>query len=69
MNEGSGEGPYIVYDPVSDYYYFYLTYCGLNALGGYNIREYRSKNVDGPYVDAAGNDAMDYVNSGAKLFG
>ena len=69
MNEGSGEGPYIVYDPVSDYYYFYLTYCGLNALGGYNIREYRSKNVDGPYLDAAGNDAMDYVNSGAKLFG
>lgn len=69
MNEGSGEGPYIVYDPVNDYYYFYLTYCGLNALGGYNIREYRSKNVDGPYVDAAGNDAMDYVNSGAKLFG
>ena len=38
-NEGSGEGPYIVYDPVTDYYYFYLTYCGLNALGGYNIRE------------------------------
>lgn len=69
MNEGSGEGPYIVYDPITDYYYFYLTYCGLNALGGYNIREYRSKNVDGPYVDAAGNDAMDYVNSGAKLFG
>ena len=69
MNEGSGEGPYIVYDPVTDYYYFYLTYCGLNALGGYNIREYRSKNVDGPYLDAAGNDAMDYVNSGAKLFG
>lgn len=69
MNEGSGEGPYITYDPVTDYYYFYLTYCGLNALGGYNIREYRSKNVDGPYLDAAGNDAMDYVNSGAKLFG
>ncbi len=69
MNEGSGEGPYITYDPVSDYYYFYLTYCGLNALGGYNIREYRSKNVDGPYVDCAGNDALDYVNSGTKLFG
>lgn len=69
MNEWSGEGPYITYDPVSDYYYFYLTYCGLNALGGYNIREYRSKNVDGPYLDAAGNDAADYVNSGVKLFG
>lgn len=69
MNEGSGEGPYITYDPVSDYYYLYLTYCGLNALGGYNIREYRSKNVDGPYLDAAGNNALDDVNTGAKLFG
>lgn len=69
MNEWTGEGPYIIYDPVSDYYYLYITYCGLNALGGYNIREYRSKNADGPYLDAKGNDALDYVNSGVKLFG
>lgn len=69
LNEGSGEGPYIVYDPISDYYYLYLTYCGLNALGGYNIREYRSRNVDGPYLDAAGNNALDDKNTGAKLFG
>ncbi len=69
MNEWSGEGPYITYDSVSDYYYLYITYCGLNALGGYNIREYRSKNVDGPYLDAAGNDALDCENTGVKLFG
>lgn len=69
LNEGSGEGPYIVYDKESDYYYLYLTYCGLNALGGYNIREYRSKNVDGPYLDAMGNNALDDINTGAKLFG
>lgn len=68
-NEWTGEGPCITYDAVSDYYYLYITYCGLNALGGYNVREYRSKNVDGPYVDAAGNDALDDVNSGTKLFG
>lgn len=68
-NEWSGEGPYIVYDPISDYFYLYLTYCGLNALGGYNIREYRSKNVDGPYFDAAGNNALDDKNTGTKLFG
>ncbi len=69
MNEWSGEGPYITYDAASDYYYLYITYCGLNALGGYNIREYRSKNVDGPYLDAAGNNALDSINTGVKLFG
>ncbi len=69
MNEWTGEGPYITYDPVSDYYYLFVTYCGLNALGGYNIREYRSKNPDGPYLDPAGNSALDNVNSGAKLTG
>lgn len=68
-NELSGEGPYIIYDPVSDYYYLYITYCGLNALGGYNMREYRSKNVDGPYYDAQGNSALDNLNTGVKLFG
>lgn len=68
-NEWSGEGPFITYDAQSDYYYFYLSYCGLNSLGGYNIREYRSKNVDGPYLDAKGNNALDLVNTGIKLFG
>ena len=69
MNGLSGEGPYITYDPVSDYYYFYVSYCGLGALGGYNIREYRSKNVDGPYLDAAGYSALENKNTGVKLFG
>lgn len=67
--EWTGEGPYITYDSVSDYYYLYITYGGLDSLGGYNIREYRSKNADGPYVDAAGNDALAPVNSGIKLLG
>lgn len=67
--EGTGEGPYIVYDNVNDYYYFFLTYGGLNGDGGYNIREYRSKNPDGPYVDVMGNAATDEVNSGLKLDG
>lgn len=67
--EWTGEGPYIAYDSESDYYYLYVTYGGLNALGGYNIREYRSKTVDGPYLDAAGNSALDANNTGLKLFG
>lgn len=69
FNEGSGEGPYITYDSKSGYYYFFISYCGLNALGGYNIREYRSENPDGPYLDAAGNNALDNDNTGIKLFG
>lgn len=71
-NEGSlgtGEGPYIIYDAQTGYYYFYLTYGGLDARGGYNIREYRSKYPDGPYYDAAGNLATDMKNTGLKLAG
>lgn len=65
--EGTGEGPYIVYDSVSEYYYFFLTYGGLAGDGGYNIREYRSKTPDGPYLDKMGNAATDYQNTGLKL--
>lgn len=68
-NELSGEGPYITYDSKTGYYYLFVSYCGLNSLGGYNVREYRSKTVDGPYLDAAGNNALDDLNTGAKLFG
>lgn len=66
---GTGEGPYIIYDKKSGYFYFYLTYGGLDARGGYNIREYRSKNPDGPYYDAAGYDARQEINTGLKLVG
>lgn len=50
----SGEGPYIVYDKTTDYYYLFETYGGLSSTGGYNMRTFRSDNPDGPYVDAAG---------------
>ncbi len=66
---GTGEGPFITYDKVSGYYYFFLTYGGLGALDGYNIRQYRSENPAGPYVDLAGNDARDNVNTGTKVIG
>ena len=68
-NDLSGEGPYIIYDEVSDYYYMFVTYKGLNALGGYNIRQFRSKTPDGLYYDAVGNTALDWADSGIKLFG
>lgn len=53
----SGEGPYILYDKESDYYYLYVTYEGLNPTAGYNMRLFRSKSPDGPYLDAAGHNA------------
>ena len=68
-NAGQGEGPYILYDTTSNYYYLYVTYGGLSSTGGYNIRVFRSANPDGPYVDAAGNPGTNGVNKGTKLFG
>lgn len=56
----SGEGPYIMYDKATKYYYLFVTYGGLNYDGGYNIRMWRSKSPDGPYVDAKGQKAASY---------
>ena len=67
--ELSGEGAFITYDKISGYYYLFISYNGLGALGGYNIREYRSENPDGPYYDAAGYCAEENRNTGTKLFG
>lgn len=72
-NHQSGEGPYIRYDEQTGYYYMYETYAGLTATGGYNMRLFRSKNVYGPYVDAAGRNAADSgkgnAEYGIKLIG
>ncbi len=50
------EGPYIFHSPESDYYYLFTSFGGFAANDGYNIRISRSRNPDGPYLDAAGND-------------
>ncbi len=72
-NHQSGEGGYILYDPGTDYYYLYETYGGLLSGGGYNMRLFRSKEVYGPYLDAAGNNAKDSGSNndryGIKLIG
>jgi arabinan endo-1,5-alpha-L-arabinosidase len=72
-NHQSGEGPYILYDKETDYYYLYETYGGLLADQGYNMRLFRSKNVYGPYLDAKGNNAKNSNsnndNYGIKLIG
>ena len=71
----SGEGPFINYDKDTDYYYLYESLGGLAANGGYNMRVFRSKNPDGPYLDPAGKNAVfpsSSVNNsdyGEKLMG
>ncbi len=66
------EGPYITYSEETGYYYLFLSYGGLTSNGGYQIREFRSENPTGPYVDASGNrlgSEEDYMNYGLKLMG
>lgn len=72
-NHQSGEGPFILYDAETDYYYLYETYGGLTSNGGYNMRLFRSKNIYGPYTDARGNNSANSNKSvssyGIKLIG
>ncbi len=70
----SGEASYI--EKIGDYYYLFISYGGLEAARGYNVRVYRSKTPDGGYVDALGNDpyfdtyAMNFnMSRGVRLFG
>lgn len=46
----SGEASYIEY--IGGYYYLFVTYGGLEAAGGYQMRVFRSTNPDGPYKDS-----------------
>ena len=81
-NHARIEGPYIMYSPDTDYYYLFLSFGGLNANDGYNIRVCRSRNPDGPYEDALGQNMIlckgrngtyfndpDYEPYGVKLMG
>ena len=70
----SGEGSYI--QKIGEYYWLFMSYGGLEAKNGYNIRVFRSKTIDGEYVDMAGNTAFydkysfNYnTNKGIRLFG
>ena len=62
------EGPYILYSPESEYYYLFVSFGGLAADGGYNIRVGRSRRPDGPYLDAAGTDLTNVKGAPGTLF-
>lgn len=67
------EAPYILYDEKSGYYYLFVSYGGLNRDGGYQIRVFRSSQVNGEYVDMNGSyptvkDSV-HLTFGLKLSG
>ena len=59
----SGEASYI--EKIGDKYYLFLSYGGLTAKGGYNMRVFSSDAITGPYKDVAGNDARNGINKNA----
>ncbi len=74
----SGEGSYIQH--IGQYYYLFMSYGGFGPADGYEMRIFRSKAPDGPYVDASGvaatytGWALNYgsnatTNRGMKLLG
>lgn len=60
------EAPYILYSPDTKYYYLFLSFGGLTADGGYNMRVCRATSPDGPYYDAQGNDMINCVGTSGK---
>ncbi len=56
----SGEGPYIRYHEKTGYYHLYVTYGGLLQNDTYNVRFFRSKNIEGPYEDISGKNPIFY---------
>jgi arabinan endo-1,5-alpha-L-arabinosidase len=54
----SGEGPFIEYNPETGFYYLWVTYGGLTATGGYNMRVFRSTSPTGPFFDPSGKNAV-----------
>jgi arabinan endo-1,5-alpha-L-arabinosidase len=56
----------VQYSPESGYYYMFTSFGGLDANGAYNVRVARSRNADGPYVDAKGTDMASVKADPAK---
>ena len=68
-NHGQLEGAFIQYSPHTKYYYLFISFGGLGANDGYNLRVARSKNPDGPYLDPMGNDMINCKATGGDTRG
>lgn len=62
------EGPYILYNKDTGFYYLFSSFGGLTADGGYNIRVARSENPYGPFIDSMGNDMINAKGLKGTLF-
>jgi arabinan endo-1,5-alpha-L-arabinosidase len=58
--DGAIEGGYIRYNPITEYYYLFVSYESL--INHYNVRVGRSKSLTGPYTDFNGMD-LNYSNN------
>lgn len=67
-NHSRIEGPYILYSPETEYYYLFVSFGGLGADDGYNMRVARSRNPDGPYHDSAKTDMHNVHGPKGSLF-
>ncbi|MEO5961772.1 MAG: glycoside hydrolase family 43 C-terminal domain-containing protein [Opitutaceae bacterium] len=67
-NHARIEAAYILYSPDSGYYYLFLSFGGLGANDGYNIRLGRSRTPDGPYFDASGANLTAVAGGPGTLF-
>lgn len=56
------EGPEIIYNPETDYYYLFVAYDGLDIP--YNTRVCRSRSITGPYLGIDGTD----VTAGGNMY-
>ena len=63
----SGEASYIKY--IDGYYYLFITYGGLLANGGYQMRVFRSANPDGPYTDTFNGEGVAVYNAARVNYG
>lgn len=61
----SGEASYI--QKVGKYYYLFMSYGGLTAAGGYQIRVFRSEKPDGPYKDCLTPTGIEAVYDKARV--
>ena len=58
----ASEGPEVIYNENTDYYYMFLAYDELSVA--YNTRVCRSRNVDGPYYSYDGSD----ITNGGEIY-
>lgn len=62
------EGAYMLYNKQTDYYYLFLSFGGLAADGGYNLRVFRSRQPDSGFVDSQGQAAEDIRGKVGTMF-